>query len=127
MTDDSSNGGDGSVEIKFSHIQLYVDSLSSVIEYQKLGLSLNKFDEAFSHDTPIDTAKGRELWSSIQGMPSDGESARFVPHGRDVVKVSSLYSSICLHDVGISHYSHVQSIYDILVSSTYILITAYSN
>ena len=80
---DSSNSDDGSVEIKFSHIQLYVDSLSSITEYKKLASSLNKFDESFSHDTPVDIAKGREIWNSIQGIPEE-----FVPHGRDVVKVS---------------------------------------
>ena len=94
----SMNGGDNStVDIKFSHVQLYVDAISPLNEYKILEDSLNKFHESFNKDDvnddvttehkKVDIDKGRRLWKSMQGMSND-DSAAFLSHGRDVVKVS---------------------------------------
>lgn len=93
----SMNGGDSStVDIKFSHVQLYVDAISALSEYKILEDSLNKFHESFNNreygdvtteHKKVDIDKGRRLWKSMQGMSND-DSAAFLSHGRDVVKVS---------------------------------------
>ena len=93
----SMNGGDSStVDIKFSHVQLYVDAIH-LSEYKILEDSLNTFHESFNNDDTndcvttehkkVDIDKGRRLWKSMQGMSND-DSAAFLSHGRDVVKVS---------------------------------------
>ena len=90
------SGDDSSVDIKFSHVQLYVDALSTLSEYKILEDSLNRFHESFSNQddggvnteyNKVDTDNGRQLWKSMQGM-SNNDSAAFLSHGRDVVKVS---------------------------------------
>ena len=90
--------GDG-VDIKFSHVQLYVDSeiLSPLDEYKELEASMNRFQKTFikeendgitASNSPVDIERGRHLWESMQGLSSKEERVAFVPHGRDVVKVS---------------------------------------
>ena len=79
------------VDIRFSHIQLYVDSVCAVSEYKELETALNKFHDSFSKDNDVavaeqvDIHQGQILWNSIQDASKDEEA--FVPHGRDVVKV----------------------------------------
>ena len=94
----ASNGGTGEgVDIKFSHVQLYVDdnNMCPLEEYKQLEASMNRFQKSFSHqndgstvsNTPVDIERGRQLWESMQGVSSE-ERVAFVSHGRDVVKVS---------------------------------------
>ncbi len=95
--------GEGTVDIKFSHVQLYVDDICPRSEYKELEASMNRFQTSFSQEndgntaspnTPADIERGRQLWESMQGVSSE-ETAAFVPHGRDVVKVSITYTESC--------------------------------
>mmetsp|Transcript_11403 Transcript_11403/g.21044 ORF Transcript_11403/g.21044 Transcript_11403/m.21044 type:complete len:703 (-) Transcript_11403:90-2198(-) len=85
----SPNGADG-IDIKFSHVQLYVDRVCPVSEYKEFESSLNKFHESFNPDSndaevSVDNiCKGQQLWNSLQGNAE--EKTAFVSHGRDVVK-----------------------------------------
>lgn len=69
------------VEISFSHIQLYADSLRSVSEYKELEESLNSLS-LYSSSGSI--SEKRELWRTKN--PSADVSAAFNPQNRDVVK-----------------------------------------
>lgn len=69
------------VEIYFSHIQLYADSIGSVSEYKDLENALNSLS---LYSSPKSLSEKRELWRST--YPSSDSSAPFVPQNRDVVK-----------------------------------------
>lgn len=93
---------DGVVDIRFSHVHLYVDGVCEVSAYKEFEDSLNLFQKNYDEMTAgegTDEAKGRghltvdvgrQLWQSItkQNM-HDGTSVEeedFASHGRDVVK-----------------------------------------
>lgn len=66
------------IEIKFSHVQLYVDHICLVDEYKQLEAEItNKLSESEGGDK-----------SSARGSMNEAEPA-FPSHGRDVVKVSA--------------------------------------
>lgn len=114
MTDSPDEGGRGrhrgdadrsGVDIKFSHVQLYADEVRDVAEYKELEASMNEFYESFregGEGAPkgasgggrgaADIREGVRLWGSIRlrrgGGDAHDDDAAFVPHGRDVVKVS---------------------------------------
>ena len=93
------------VDIKFSHVQLFADHVSTVEEYKAFEASINTFHQKFDdeqdkannndddngdatassgEDVAADVSRGQKLWNSMKG----GKKEEFVPHGRDVVKVS---------------------------------------
>lgn len=97
-----SGGSGGDVDIKFSHIQLYVDHLSTVGEYKKLEESLKIFHpgEATAGDnytakSSDDIVNGWRLWNTLRGIEDTSDNVAYVPHGRDVVKVG--YCSLCFY------------------------------
>lgn len=95
----ASNYHEGSakdVDIRFSHIQLYADRVLPLGEYKEFEGAMNKFhqefyqykDDATAETLTDDIQQGQQLWNSMQGDDAEDKTA-FVPHGRDVVKVSS--------------------------------------
>jgi 4-hydroxyphenylpyruvate dioxygenase-like putative hemolysin len=95
------------VDIQFSHIQLYVDTVHPIDEYKILEASITKFQELFPmHDGNgfLDTSQGTQLWRSMISEEDEMRKEKeedatkveggggtvvlplFTTHGRDVVK-----------------------------------------
>ena len=74
------------LNIKFSHIQLYVDHIEHVNEYKSYEDSINKFHHEYGDDESVlDITRGKDIWNSIQeDAPAIMEN--YSSHGRDVVK-----------------------------------------
>ena len=101
--DESSDEG---VDIRFSHVHLYVDRVCEVSAYKELEDSLDLFQEQYDETTAgevdgdvvdqrggysLDVDRGRVLWQSItkHSIVDDSNAAAaavFASHGRDVVK-----------------------------------------
>ena len=98
--------GEDAVDIKFSHVHLYVDSVLAVSDYKELEAAMNQFHSTLGRGkkggvtgvvAAADIDEGRRLWESVQGTENDA----FQPHGRDVIKVRPL--KICTSRV--SHHN----------------------
>lgn len=94
------NEPDDGVDIRFSHVHLYVDGVCELSAYKEFEDSLNLFQKNYdemkavkgtdgvNESGHLNVDVGRQLWQSItkQNM-HDGTSAEdFASHGRDVVK-----------------------------------------
>ena len=56
------------VDIQFSHIQLYVDTVHPIVEYKMLEASITKFQELFPMNDSngfVDTSSGEQVWRSM--------------------------------------------------------------
>jgi len=124
-TNDGANSDDRQVDVSFSHVQLYVDSLGGVRSYKKLENDVNRLNaERLELDTgstcgdaSIDVQLCRRLYRSI--VESDGSSAnddglddeqppqQFVPQNRDVVRqliaglgfrITAAHAATCTND-----------------------------
>lgn len=90
------------VDIQFSHIQLYVDTVHPTVEYKMLEASITKFQELFPMNDSgggfVDTSSGEQVWRSMmreEGLQKEAADATkgeggtvlpFTTHGRDVIK-----------------------------------------
>lgn len=85
------DGDQGCIEIKFSHVQLYVDHVCPVDEYKKLEAEINKkFSESESsvlNDDSGDVPSGGDILLPQNQCSSNEFETAFPSHGRDVVKV----------------------------------------
>ena len=95
------NGSGLRLDIRFSHVQLYVDRVAPLAEYKALESSLNEFhrasfsarDEAATGGT-ADVDGGRRLWNSLRDSSTSSNETNeetspsfpFATHGRDVVR-----------------------------------------
>ena len=90
------------LDIRFSHVHLYVDRLCELSTYKEFEDSLNQFQEKYD-EMPAGEEKneveecgnspsvdvGRQLWQSITKQNVDDDNSmveEFVSHGRDIVK-----------------------------------------
>mmetsp|Transcript_25782 Transcript_25782/g.40449 ORF Transcript_25782/g.40449 Transcript_25782/m.40449 type:complete len:740 (+) Transcript_25782:77-2296(+) len=94
------NEPDDGLDIRFSHVHLYVDEVCETSAYKEFEYSLNLFHENYDEMTAgegTDEVKesghlsvdvGRRLWQSItkQNMDDNNSMEDFASHGRDVVK-----------------------------------------
>ena len=76
-----------SIQVSFSHVQLYVDHVHDLVVYKRLEDSLNKFSEAFNDaetTSRMDFKDKQAMWQTILG---DGErTTSFEPQNRDIIK-----------------------------------------
>jgi hypothetical protein len=81
---DGAQGSSSGIEIKFSHVQLYVDHVCPVDEYKQFEAEVNKkFLESYSQ------------------CSSNKDETAFPCHGRDVVKVRQATSIVVFSTKGI--------------------------
>mmetsp|Transcript_2554 Transcript_2554/g.3641 ORF Transcript_2554/g.3641 Transcript_2554/m.3641 type:complete len:743 (+) Transcript_2554:24-2252(+) len=94
------NEPDDGVDIRFSHVHLYVDGVCELSAYKELEDSLNLFQKNYDELTTgegtdevnecgqLNVDVGRQLWQSItkQNMYDGTSVEHFASHGRDVVK-----------------------------------------
>jgi hypothetical protein len=87
---DGAQGSSSGIEIKFSHVQLYVDHVCPVDEYKQFEAEVNKkFLESsvvLKDDTYLLSGGGDSISRHSQ-CSSNGVETAFPSHGRDVVKV----------------------------------------
>ena len=78
------------MDIRFSHIHLYVDHLEDVDSYKEYEDSVNRFNQEFDSrriksDTILyDVNVARETWNTIQGLSPATE--KYLSYGRDIVR-----------------------------------------
>ncbi len=90
------DGAQGSsIEIKFSHVQIYVDHVCPVDEYKKLEAEINKIfldsSVVLKDDTGGLVSGGGESISRHNQCTSNKVETAFPSHGRDVVKVNLFF------------------------------------
>jgi hypothetical protein len=79
-------------QVKFSHIQIYADSLDDLDVYKKLENDLCEFSVALEwqekkNNKVMDQKGKRQLWQSILSKgSSDQDFQEFLPQNRDVIK-----------------------------------------
>lgn len=100
------DGDQGSIEIKFSHVQLYVDHVCPVDEYKHLEAYISKkFSESepsVLNDDSGDVPSGGEILLPQNQCSSNEVEIAFPSHGRDVVKVRQT-KPICQKNIFIFH------------------------
>jgi hypothetical protein len=79
----------GPVEVSFSHVHFYADSLKPLAEYKKLESKLNSFVSAVGKNA--DVVAGRGTWldlEAVHGNPSTGASTNeeYRSSGQDIVE-----------------------------------------
>lgn len=79
--------GTEGIEIKFSHVQLYVDRVGPVDEYKELEAAINKFYSFAPGNNGVVAAEDLgDIVHNTQRSSGKVKTA-FQTHGRDVVKV----------------------------------------
>ena len=104
---DGAQGSISDVEIKFSHVQLYVDHVCPVDEYKKFEAEINKkfleSSDALKDDTGGLLSAGGDGISRHNQCSSNKVGAAFPSHGRDVIKVRQSTSVVIFSTkVGVS-------------------------
>ena len=102
---DGAQGSSSGIEIKFSHVQLYVDHVCPVDEYKQFEAEVNKkFLESsvvLKDDTGDLLSGGGDSISRYSQCSSNKDETAFPSHGRDVVKVRQATSIFVFSTKGI--------------------------